>query len=244
MTNWPDLGWRRISARDDWIDRARAVKIETVLRERGFLKNLTGRGGNFAGPCPNCGGKDRFGVNLSRGKGGLFNCRVCHARGGDAISLVMFLDDCSFARAVEILVGPPPDGEGETADQLRECEKRTIERRERLERERIEREACEAAKLRNRLCYCDALWRETVPLPPQAIAYFAERRIDINAVPDQGGLRFHVSCPFDGTTLPCILARYADAITKAIGGIWRRPITGEKPKSLGTYPPSCYPPLA
>ena len=65
------------------------------------------------------------------------------------------------------------------------------------------------------------------------IAYFAERRIDINAVPDQGGLRFHVRCPFDGLTLPCILARFTDPLTNEPGGIWRRPINGAKPKSIG-----------
>ena len=51
------MGRRRIRARDEWIDRARAERIETVLRERGILKKLTGRGGNFAGSCPVCGGR-------------------------------------------------------------------------------------------------------------------------------------------------------------------------------------------
>jgi len=234
VTDPSDMSRRPMGVPENWIDQARCIRTEDVLRERGILETLKKSGnGNFAGPCPNCGGRDRFGVNLSKGNGGVFNCRGCLASGGDAISLVMFLDGCSFVRAVEVLAGPPPDGRGETEDQRREREQRRIERRERLEREKIEREAREAEELQNRLCYCDALWRETVPLPPQAIAYFAERRIDINAVPDQGSLRFHAQCPFDGLTLPCILARFTDAVTNATGGIWRRPMTREKPKSLG-----------
>ena len=108
-----------ITARDDWIERARAEKIGNVLLERGILKTLKGRKSKFAGPCPNCGGRDRFSVNLSKGDGGVFNCRGCHGSGGDAISLVMFLDCCSFVRAVEVLVGPPPDGRDETEDHRR-----------------------------------------------------------------------------------------------------------------------------
>jgi hypothetical protein len=90
------------AAYQDWIDRARAERTETVLRERGILKTLKGRNGSLAGPCPNCGGRDRFGVDLLRG---LFNCRGCGTGGGDAIALVQFLDGCDFLDAVETLAG-------------------------------------------------------------------------------------------------------------------------------------------
>jgi hypothetical protein len=39
--------------------------------------------------------------------------------------------------------------------------------------------------------------------------------------------------------LPCVVARFTDAITNAPGGIWRRPITGEKPKALGPLKRHC-----
>src|SRR5208282_5699555 len=52
-------------------------------------------------------------------------------------------------------------------------------------------------------------------------------------VPDHGGLRWHPACPWEGGTAPCIVARYTDAATVEPRGIWRRPLTGEKPKSLG-----------
>jgi len=135
--------------------------------------------------------------------------------------------------AIQTLTGPPPTGQGETDEQRREREQHALERRERLERERIECEAREAAELQQTLRYCGILWRETVPLPPAAIAYFARRGIDINAVPEQSGLRFHHACPFVGVIQPCILARFTDPVTNKPGGLWRRPISGAKPKALG-----------
>src|SRR5262245_57872445 len=105
------------AARDDWIDRARLVKVEAVLAERGVLKSLKGRNGKLAGPCPICGGHDRFGVDLRRG---LFNCRACQRGGGDAIELVRFIEGCDFLTAVEILAGEPPTGQVESDEQRRE----------------------------------------------------------------------------------------------------------------------------
>jgi hypothetical protein len=74
----------------------------------------------------------------------------------------------------------------------------------------------------------DRIWRTSSPLPPEAIAYFHRRNIDIGRVPRYGGLRFHPRCP-----MPCIVGRFTTAISNEPRGIWRRPLTGEKPKSLG-----------
>jgi hypothetical protein len=79
-----------------------------------------------------------------------------------------------------------------------------------------------------------AIWRDSVALPDQAIAYFASRGIDINAAPDQGGLRFHPSWKFDGIIKSCVIGRYTTAISNKPGGIWRRPLDGSKPKTLGS----------
>lgn len=50
--------------------------------------------GEFAGPCPMCGGDDRFHVKDNR-----FYCRQCYPRGGDAIDLVRLLYGLSFIEA-------------------------------------------------------------------------------------------------------------------------------------------------
>ncbi len=217
-------------ARDDWIERARAARIEDVIEERGGLK-LRKTGREMIGPCPVCcDGHDRFAVHLDKQ---VFNCRRCGGKGGDAIALVCFLDACGFLDAVETLAGPPPNAARETDAERVERERLGAERRDRLEREKIEREEREAAERRIRIADCDRLWRETVRLPPDAVAYFARRGIVLDDVPENGGLRFHARCPFDGPILPCVVGRFTDAATGAPGGIWRRPINGAKPKAYG-----------
>lgn len=54
----------------------------------------------YAGPCPACGGKDRFAINVRKQ---VFNCRGCGAKGGDAIALVQFVSAASFREAVSAL---------------------------------------------------------------------------------------------------------------------------------------------
>jgi CHC2-type zinc finger protein len=82
------------------IDRARAVRLEDEIFRRGI--RLRGRNGSLEGPCPVCGGADRFAVNTKKPA---FNCRRCGIKGGDAIALTMALDGCDFMGAVATLTG-------------------------------------------------------------------------------------------------------------------------------------------
>lgn len=151
----------KLAARNNWIATARSATTASVLHERGILKTLKGHNGKFAGPCPVCGGRDRFAVDLKRS---LFNCRHCQRSGGDAISLVMALDNCDFLRAVETLAGPPPNGRTETDDERSAREQQAVERRERLERERIEREAREAEEQCQQHDKARWLWSQRQPI--------------------------------------------------------------------------------
>ena len=72
------------------IERARAARIEDEVERRRIA--LMGRI-ERVGPCPICGGTDRFAVHTRRQ---LWNCRGCGIGGGDAISLVMHLDGVDF----------------------------------------------------------------------------------------------------------------------------------------------------
>jgi Toprim domain-containing protein/CHC2-type zinc finger protein len=94
MTNSPDL--RAIPS--DMIERARAMRIEAETERRGI--KLRG-GHDRCGPCPSCGGVDRFAINIQKQ---VFLCRRCDA-GGDVIDLVQLLDGCDFRKAVERLTG-------------------------------------------------------------------------------------------------------------------------------------------
>jgi CHC2 zinc finger len=55
--------------------------------------NLARKGSERVGPCPKCGGTDRFSINTKKQ---VFNCRQCQT-GGDVIKLVRFLDGCDPA---------------------------------------------------------------------------------------------------------------------------------------------------
>jgi len=94
-----------------WVERARAEHVTAILRGRQI--NLMGRGNRRAGPCPKCGGEDRFAVDLEKE---VFNCRGCGGKGHGSISLVEFLDGVNFLQAVEIITGePPPKDEAKQA---------------------------------------------------------------------------------------------------------------------------------
>jgi hypothetical protein len=82
----------------DLIERASAVRIEDEIERRGIkLVGWVDR----CGPCPQCGGKDRFSINVRKQ---VFLCRGCAAR-GNVIALVRFLDGCGFLEALEYLTG-------------------------------------------------------------------------------------------------------------------------------------------
>jgi hypothetical protein len=85
-----------------WAAKARAVHIENEVARRGI--NLRIQGSEHVGPCPHCGGDDRFAINTNKQ---VFNCRGCGAR-GDVIDLVEFLDGCDFKAACTTLAGEPP----------------------------------------------------------------------------------------------------------------------------------------
>jgi hypothetical protein len=166
----------------------------------------SGKALSLVGPCPVCGGNDRFSINIRKQ---VFNCRG--ALGGDVIALVQHLDACDFVTAIATLIGHGPRKQTAPAKPA----------------------ASDDDEQRN-LDLAEAIWHETSPLGPDAIAYFVKRRIDINQVPEQGGLRFHPRCRWPGKiTKPCIIGRFTTAIGNETRGILRRPITGEKAIALG-----------
>jgi hypothetical protein len=84
------------------VEAAKSVAIESELARRGVRLKRVGR--ELIGPCPVCGGRDRFGVNLDKQ---VWNCRGCAGR-GDVIDLVQHLDDVPFTAAIELLTGEKP----------------------------------------------------------------------------------------------------------------------------------------
>jgi hypothetical protein len=68
----------RPAAWDAWVAKARSVRIEDECSRRGIVFNGQAGKTERCGPCPKCGGGDRFAVNTKKQ---VFNCRGCGARG-------------------------------------------------------------------------------------------------------------------------------------------------------------------
>jgi hypothetical protein len=71
--------------------------IEVEITRRGI--RLVGRGAERCGPCPVCGGQDRFSINTNKQ---VWNCRGC-GKGGDVLDLIQQLDGVDFRMARDML---------------------------------------------------------------------------------------------------------------------------------------------
>jgi len=79
-----------------------SVSLVALAGRHVALRKVTDTdGGEYAGPCPRCGGEDRFHVSAA----GWWFCRQCHEKRGDAIEFVRWRDDLGFSEACELLGG-------------------------------------------------------------------------------------------------------------------------------------------
>lgn len=87
------------------IDTALIKQRADLLRELPHqLYKIAGtQGGEYAGPCPKCGGVDRFHAQPDRAEGARWACRQCHPKWGDVIELRMWLHGESFLEACKAL---------------------------------------------------------------------------------------------------------------------------------------------
>ncbi len=87
------------------IAQARQVSLLHLVEPDTALVRIAGtHGGEYAGPCPFCGGADRFHVTPAAGK---WYCRHCAPRGGDAVDYVMRGRNLTFQEAINYLTGQP-----------------------------------------------------------------------------------------------------------------------------------------
>jgi phage/plasmid primase-like uncharacterized protein len=188
---------------DTWIQRAKAVHISAVLRQRNI--QLAGHGSNLAGPCPVCGGTDRFAVHVGKQ---LFNCRLCGGKGHGAVSFVMFADGVGFIEAIERInnVPLPPDSE---------------------KTQRIMAPVGDDGSQRTSSAL--RLWREAGRIEGTVGLHYLERERSIFDLPPDphNALRFHPRCVFGQDKAGkhifhgCILALYRDIVTNEPTGVHR-----------------------
>nr|WP_248306987.1 primase-helicase zinc-binding domain-containing protein [Devosia sp. 1635] len=96
-----------------------------------------GLGTDKAGPCPLCGGTDRFAIHTTKNT---FHCRRCDLSGGGVIDLVMKTEKVGFIRACELITGrtvADPISAEEMAQIALKAEQRERERAAEEEKRRL-----------------------------------------------------------------------------------------------------------
>lgn len=100
---------------DLFITEARGVPFEMACDRIGIPQPLRGKP-EHQGPCPRCGGNDRFAVNRKKG---VWNCRGCGAGGRDGIGLAAHAKHldvnrrADFLEVCAIVLNQPVPSEGE-----------------------------------------------------------------------------------------------------------------------------------
>ena len=239
-----DEGQGRTGLSDVDIVRARTTDLLATAQALGTRLKKTGAA-EFEGPCPVCGGTDRFSVNTHKK---VWNCRGC-GMGGDPIDLAMHVLSLDFRPAVTWLTGeekrsapiratpsPPPPGTAE------------LEFQERRTRALVK--AC-----------IREIGREIVPLRGSPGEQFlrVEREIDTDAIADvlerTTSIGWHPSVyfnepeypkrgdpphPLHGQKLGCIIGVMTDPVTALPTGAISRTYIGpdgkkvSKAKTLGS----------
>jgi phage/plasmid primase-like uncharacterized protein len=197
-----------------WIGQARAIRIEDEIAGRGI--KLNGRGPERCGPCPKCGGTDRFAINTSKQ---IWNCRGCQ-RGGDVISLVQHLNGCTFDAAVATLSRRDRTGCGIGKNAAPDRPNRGLKTHG--------QSSCNSDVEPARTAL--AIWsaaRELQGTP--AWTYLFRRGIALEALPSRinEALRFHPDCPWHDERRMCLVALWTDTISGEARAIHRRAIRSD-----------------
>lgn len=218
----------------DLIDRARAVPIADEIARRGI--QLRRVGAELVGPCPLCGGTDRFAFHLGRQ---LWNCRGCGV-GGDVIALVRHLDGTDFREAVALLTGHAPDGfvvHSFAGDPPIECRDHvraalSLGAREQPRRKSSPRWSppCIVAPdddAAHRSALALRLWSEARDPRGRVVAgYLASRGLSLPDDIAGDVIRFHPALKFDGLPVAAMVALYRDIRTNEPCGIHRTFLDG------------------
>lgn len=162
------------------VNDAKATSCHDFAVSQGMKLKRSGH--NEMGPCPKCGGKDRFGINTADDK---WFCRNCGVGGHDAISMVQLLwsdfegksPSESFLEACEVVSGRTRTdavSEAELAEQRRRLEEKKARQEEESARRR------EAAR---KSAY--NVWRRSVAVGDIISGYLEDRGMpgaDIDAL--------------------------------------------------------------
>lgn len=157
--------------RDHRIYEAKSIPIETVVDQLG-IEGLVRAGRELIGPCPRCGGRDRFGINI---KEGVFGCRKCDLKGSDMIDLVQGVLGRSFNDALTWLCGD-----------RQELDPAEVERRRKRAAEEKEKRDAKATEFRRAaIRHAKSIWKQSRSGRIGIVgAYLTARGIDIDRLPE------------------------------------------------------------
>lgn len=209
---------------EDWKERAEASPLLTVAQMFGAKLKLMGK--EWTGPCPYCGGTDRYSINVTKGQ---WNCRG-FGGGRSPISMAMHIGNLPWKAAAEQLAGPCPSG---PARPLSEAEKAERNRR-RLENEADQRarEAQQMQQEENSRSYCAKILSECAPVA----GTLAEKYLHLFHLPTPpmgwpDCLMFHPALQYPGKgKMPALVAR-VDDVCGQMTGIWREFIRADGRKA-------------
>ncbi len=120
-------------------DRAMQTSCESwAMRQRWPLA----RGIDRAGPCPLCGGKDRFSIHTKKNT---FLCRKCDLKGAGVIDLVMQTKRVGFVEACEMITGTRLEQQVDPAEAERARKKAEAQEAKRAEENERYRERARRA---------------------------------------------------------------------------------------------------
>lgn len=169
---------------DPRLAEARALPIDEIADRLGITVGLRRMSGELVGPCPKCGGHDRFGISIRKGQ---FLCRKCDIK-GDGISLVRAVLDLDFPGALSWLVG-------ERDDQVDPAE--AARRREIAEADRKRKAQIAAREREKSIRQAHTVWNEGLPIAGTPVAsYLALRGLGPLADLAPRALRFHPDLPY------------------------------------------------
>lgn len=213
-----DIAWQH------WRDKAAEVPLMEAAIKCGAVLKRAG-GAEHVGPCPACGGSDRFSINPAKQ---VWNCRG-HGGGGSVIDMVMHIAGVDFKAACELLTGeaPPSGGSGRIDEEARQ---RAREARERAEAKARELEAEAALSETQQRDRARRIWGESKPISGTAAErYLIGRGIPAMEWPEC--LRFHQMLPYPGGVRhPALICRVDDMFGEPCA-IWRIYITNEGQKA-------------
>lgn len=146
----------------DFLGEAERVTVADCYRAAGFdLAGLDRK--SLAGPCPACGGRDRFSLDLKKD---VWNCRGFG--GGRGLKLIQHALQCSYVEAAEVALGRPRPSRQDAAEykaaQERMARAREANAASALEAE-ARRDAQQAVYAEQEKAKARTIWEGAAPAP-------------------------------------------------------------------------------